>query len=234
MSGVMPSNDRQPMLSATPQALTDLARSLEGEGPSPHVEQALDAAWQAMHASIDARQASQQRRPWLAWGVPALAAAAALLLAAAWVGWETADRGVPRRGAEQVGLDAAVPGGPFEPPPPSVPAEARPPVRTPEGAAPASRRAAPPPRAPSTRPDATARPAARPAQAAVVDDPEPFIWLRGADEIEPGLGVHLVRVQVPRLRWDAGTPRRELVDADVLMGDDGQARAVRVVRTGSR
>jgi hypothetical protein len=63
---------------------------------------------------------------------------------------------------------------------------------------------------------------------------EPFVWIRGADEIEPGLGLRIVRVQLPRMRWDAGTPRPELVDADVLMGSDGQARAVRVAWTDAR
>lgn len=231
MSGLTPPND-QPPLPETPLALTDLARSLDGVSPSPHVERALEAAWGAMHASTDARQV-RHRRSWVVWTAPALAAAAALLVATAWVGWTNSTLDGPDD-PQHVGVEAAVPGGPFEPPPPVAPAGTRMPVRPDlrDNTPAASRRVVPPPGPPSRRPDTPARSVVRPAQGAVGDDPEPFVWLRGADDIEPGLGVHVVRVQVPRLRWDGGTPSRELVDADVLMGNDGQARAVRVVRTG--
>jgi hypothetical protein len=77
-------------------------------------------------------------------------------------------------------------------------------------------------------------PVAGPAAETAANHVEPFVWIRGADEIEPGLGLRIVRVQLPRMRWDAGTPRPELVDADVLMGSDGQARAVRVAWTDAR
>lgn len=130
-------------------------------------------------------------------------------------------------GADAVPLVAAVPGGPFEPPPPPprmpspTPASDRASTRRPDRGAPAR-----------ARPEAASAATAQAASAATA--PDPFVWLRGADEVEPGLGLQIVRVQVPRLRWDTGVPRRDMVEADVLMGFDGQPRAVRMVRTGGR
>lgn len=236
MSGLIPPTGRESEArSDTPRAIADLARALEDEGPSTHVEQALSAAWDAMHGEGPVVQ-PRHAPAWPGWALPALGAVAALLIAPAWVMLSQA----PGRGAPDdpvpVGLEAAVPGGPFEPPttrpseaprnvsPSGAAVDRRSPVRRP---VPAGRHVA--------RPHVPDTDVVRPAQVSLGDDvAEPFVWIRGADEIEPGLGVHVVRVQVPRLRWDAGTARREVVDADVLMGNDGQARAVRVVRTGTQ
>lgn len=236
MSGLIAPTDHQPEArSDTPRAIAELARALEGDGPSPHVEQALSAAWDAMHGVGPVVQ-PRHAPAWPAWALPALGAVAALLIAAAWViVSQTPGRGAPDDPV-RVGLEAAVPGGPFEPPPtsrPVVPPDVRPSGAAVDRRAPV-RRPVPAEGRDGARPHAPDTHVVRPAQVALGDATEPFVWIRGADEIEPGLGVHVVRVQVPRLRWDSGMPRRELVDADVLMGNDGQARAVRVVRTGTQ
>lgn len=130
---------------------------------------------------------------------------------------------------------AAVPDGPLAPPPGTPPHPTSEPARrTTRGEAhlagrPAADRPAPDRAAPEGR-----RAEARPVGGSAEDGEAPFIWLRGADQLEPGLGVQVVRVQLPRVGWDTGSPRPVLVEADLLMGFDGQPRAVRMVRTSTR
>ena len=210
----------------TPRALADLSASLHAAGASATVTQALGEAWQAMHASQPQRTAS--------WRWPVLGAVAALAIAVVWFGWGRStiapDSPMPE------GLVAAVPGGPFEPPPVTT-AVTEPPATVIDRVTPAVDERAPavvPADRTGRRPRAGRRAAGggRPEQVVARAEPEPFVWIRGADGVELGLGLQIVRMQVPRLRWAAGMPTRELVEADVLMGTDGQARAVRVVRTG--
>jgi hypothetical protein len=143
--------------------------------------------------------------------------------------------GIDERPGEPVVVADAVPSGPFEPPP-------RPPVATPKAdatrpdagdAAPALA-AAGGERATARRPAAGRRAAARQHQAVERDEAEPFVWIPGADTIEPGLGLQVVRMRVPQARWEGRPPGSDAVEADVLMGEDGLARAVRVVRASSR
>lgn len=228
--------------SQTPRALVDLAESLRHVGASDAVEWALDQAWHDMHRDHPAADAGgPTRRPMPLWAWPVLGAAAAIALA---LRLGPATPGPASAPVEPEAVVAAVPGGPLEPPPPRVPeadAAAVRPTRTgqrtdnrpngPSSSRETSASGTSPGRASVGRnpPVATA-----PAPAAAGDEVEPFVWIRGADEIEPGLGLQIVRVQLPRLRWDTVTPRREFVNADVLMGNDGQPRAVRVVRTNLR
>lgn len=125
---------------------------------------------------------------------------------------------------------AAVPDGPLAPPPGTLPHPTpEPPRRTTRGEVrPTGRPATAPPAAEGMLAEA------RPVAASAEDGEAPFIWLRGADQLEPGLGVQVVRVRLPRVGWDTGSPRPVLVEADLLMGFDGQPRAVRMVRTSTR
>lgn len=233
MSGVIdPRHDAAPASESAgppPRALADLAASLQHAGASASVEQRLDEAWRAMHAPEPAASVSgPARRLAPVWACPVLGAAAALVVALRL--WPPVAPPLPPVPAP-VGMVAAVPAGPLEPPPPTSPVDGAAVVRPTPAEVPAG-----------TRPALTVRAAAQgvatdmtgPAAATAPDDVEPFVWIRGADEIEPGLGLRIVRVQLPRVRWDTGTPRPELVNADVLMGSDGQARAVRVAWTDGR
>lgn len=242
----------------TPRALVDLAASVRDAGPSAAVSQALDAAWADLHGTTPTAHAAPAPIAWWAWAAGgAVAASVALAL---WVAQpdrrsepgrsdpaegpsasasaETAKPGTgvtaPAGGEqdESSGPDdshplqmVAVPEGPFAPPPsrPGTTRPARPGAERPRDEA-TGRLAA----LGATSPALEGESAEAPAEA------EPFVWLRGADQIEPGMGVQLVRVQVPRLRWDAGMPQRVLVEADLLMGMDGQPRAVRMVRTSGQ
>lgn len=222
--------------SQPPRALVELAASLRHTGASPSVEQALDEAWRAMHATeaAVAGAAGPARRIVPVWTWPVLAAAAAVVVALR-LGIPTAPSLPDPQSPDRV--VAAVPAGPFEPPPTAAPVDDPATVRAAGLEAPAV------PPAPTVRAVASGAPTglrpgplpvAGPAAETAANDVEPFVWIRGADEIEPGLGLRIVRVQLPRMRWDAGTPRPELVNADVLMGSDGQARAVRVAWTDAR
>lgn len=226
--------------SQTPRALVDLAASLRHVGASEAVERALDQAWRDLHADHPAAEAGGPRRPIRLWMWTAATPAAAVTLA---LRLGPATPGPASAPMEPEVVVAAVPGGPLEPPPSRLPAAEAAPARparmgerTDRAAAPSPSRAASAPGASPGRASAgrSSPVAAAPARAAAGDEVEPFVWIRGADEIEPGLGLQIVRVQLPRVQWDTGTPRREFVNADVLIGNDGQPRAVRVVQAGLR
>jgi hypothetical protein len=236
MSGVEHSRDREPP--AVPPVLQHLAESSREWQPSARVEDALSASWEAAAASRSAGatvrrdpRGTARVRTWAPWG----ALAASLVAALVW--WGMAGRGsiepsatfadsgsaevapgLPVSGdtgsAGPVARPVAVPSGPFGPPPPRPAAE---PARDPKPSV--------------SRPAASASLALREVES---EEPDPFVWLPGADAIEPGLGLQVVRMTLPNARWDGRAPGQDAVQADVLMGEDGLARAVRVVRTSTR
>lgn len=243
MSGVDDSRDRA--RAAVPPVLQQLAESSREWQPSARVDEALRASWEAAGGSRSAGSTIRRGpraadlRTWAPWG----ALAASLVAVLMW--WGVADRstepsatsadsrraevasGVPASGdtgrAEPVARPVAVPSGPFGPPPPRPSAE---PARDPKASASRPRPAARP-----SRPAASASLARHQVES---DEPDPFVWLPGAEAIEPGLGLQVVRMTLPNARWDGRAPGQDAVQADVLMGDDGLMRAVRVVRTTSR
>ena len=109
---------------------------------------------------------------------------------------------------------AALPAGPLAPPPVAGPTRDGEPARPPGRAPRPGRAAVSASTASAAVPAATApqvvTAAVQPGGAALTDA-EPFVWIHGADEIEHGLGLRIVRVQLPRMRWDAATPRPDLV-----------------------
>jgi hypothetical protein len=89
----------------------------------------------------------------------------------------------------------------------------------------------PPPRTPAVRP----RPVSRPAPAAPVEVVTGFLPVPGGDPLEPLDRGRMVRARLPRSALTAfGLPMNEdraaeRVQADVLIGEDGLARAIRFV-----
>lgn len=241
MSGVNWPVEHGPPADETPRALAELRASLGDASPSPGVERELETAWRALH---DTRPTSAT--PGRGWST-ALGSAAAVLavLLGAWL-LQPRDLSAPQ--TSSVARGTAVPDSPLVPPPREPAGPLRPPPKGGEAAAPGDQRATSDaglvPSTPSAGRSAPSPPGSgrangrRPAPTAALsasrDEPEPFEWLRGADDVEPGLGLEIVRVHVPRVLWDVSGPRRVLLEADLLMGHDGQPRAIRLARAGEQ
>ena len=188
------------------RALGRLAREAENVPPNPRSEQALLAAFDAAWTRPSAGIVDTRRRIW-----QPLAAAAVLLLTAAGI-WTIASRR------------------------PHAPDRATlPPVAT---AAPIEGAAVQPAfaSAPDTTPAAT-KPATirghRPAAKTAAVDTTPFVMWPGADTLPRFESGHLMRLDLPAsmaisLGLTLSSSRADVVRADVLIGQDGLARAVRV------
>ena len=92
-------------------------------------------------------------------------------------------------------------------------------------------------RAVSSEPPITQSPITPIAQSPIIQSPDVFMPLMPMTEQELRGSFQLVRVQMPRaslgaLRSPLDHPN-ELVEADVLLGEDGMARAIRVSTSGS-
>jgi hypothetical protein len=213
-----------------------LSRALDGlalanadlEAP-PYVEAALLGAFRA-HATAASRTRRDARRASWTWG---LAAAVVIGLAAGVAGWW------PRSTGGERAATAAVPA--------SLPEKAIPPADGSKAAAvPPSEDASAfvaPPRA-HPAPGARAKPVAsavrrgdawKRAARTESDRPQyvPWLWADPTTDFDRG---HVVRVGLPRAAlaswgWPLeGDVADEAVEAELLLGEDGVARAIRVVR----
>jgi hypothetical protein len=224
---------------ARERRLTAALRKVADSAPEPSRSEAIEAqllrAFAGQHAA-GSRQASSPRPPVAtraAWGW--LAAAAVLVLAS--VLWRATD---PWRSPDAAGpAPAEMAAAPAEAPP-LAPPVAQPAPRRAEASIPASPREVSP-QAPPDRPRAPWGPA-QPAALAGDDGVLRFVSLPtavGLPEFESGriVRVELATAMLPAYGFDV-VPDSEsgVVEADVLVGQDGQPRAIRFVnlKTDSR
>lgn len=181
---------------------------------STHVpEPALDRMETVLRTRFDRRPISATRPTW-SWRGMGLVASAAGVGAVALIGWLPPKRGEP---APTLNREAVV----LSPTPaPSAPA------------APATTTTTPAPVGPRGARPVTPRARVVPASRTTVDD---FVALEGAAWLPDFDSGHIVRVDVP-LDWPlAAEPgaSQSMVEADVLMGQDGLPRAIRLVSNRS-
>jgi hypothetical protein len=211
---------REEQLSA---GLRSLAATTSGELPSDDVRRRLMAAFEAQRR-VQVPAARQSRWQWRQ------AAAAAATLAAVIVWWQADDRGPASSRVPETKAPPAPAGKPAPPapPPPKVAA----PATTQEPMA-----AIVPPKAARTG----SRP--RPARAPRVMTPEGFVMLPAAAGLPDFESGSIVRMELPvtmlptygvDLGAEMAERRDTSVEADLLVGQDGQPRAIRLVAPGSR
>jgi hypothetical protein len=195
-------------------ALGRVAREAAGQGASPDVESRVMAAFAAQAPAVNATASSGAAARWL------LPAAAALLLAAggtAW--WRPAPEEVVAPVPGPVGVTAAAP----QRSAPLSPGGAA--VVPPPGDRPAVRHRRP-----------VNRPAPGPAAAARAEAIEAvgFVPLPSAAGLPPFESGEIVRLGIPvtalpNYGVDIPAGGQASVEADLLIGQDGQARAIRLV-----
>jgi hypothetical protein len=220
-------------------ALRELARSADEVPDDPATERRLLDAFDArrgagLRAEGDSRGVSHPALERTARSASwYLAAAASLaLLAGAW--WGAARIDLHRRTVSPVGAART-------PPPPVVDTGAPTPSPVPS-ATDAPRTAEVAPAAVSPRPTPSSRAAAAPPPADETDEADEFIALPGAERLPRFESGMIVRVELDVTSLPAfGFPimpdsTQRPVTADVLVGQDGQPRAIRLVsvQTGSR
>ena len=202
--------------------LKTLAAATSGELPSDDVRRRLMTAFDEQRRM----QVPAARRHWQ-WRQ---AAAAAATLAAVIVWWQANDRGPVSSRVPDV-TSPPVPAGKPAPPPPPAP-KATAPATTKESAA-----AVVPPKGARTGGRTRA------ARASRVMTPEGFVMLpaaAGLPDFESGsiVRMELPVTMLPTYGVDLGVEmvqRRDAsVEADLLVGQDGQPRAIRLVARGSR
>jgi hypothetical protein len=230
------------------RGLAALAGATAAREAPPYVEAALRAAFRARAATAPraGRIAPARTAAWR--GLAAGLAAAAIV----GIGLGLATRGPRRAGHDRIALGPS--GASSDPRADSfahAPAAAGPGTASTEGAGADSKPLAPatastpealgprsrPARAHATRPASSAvrRDAARPSgrRESGPDRYVPWLWADPTMEFDRG---HVVRVGVPRsalASWGwpvAGDVADESVEAELLLGEDGVARAIRVVR----
>jgi hypothetical protein len=206
--------------------LAALARATVPREAPPYVEAALRAAFRARNSAAP-RAARTMSVPIKAWTGLAAGLAAAVSVGIG-LGLSTRERAhAPAAARTAVAATVA----------PTDDRKAAAPAATAASASDASTARTRPVRAHATRPASAAvrREAARPAgrRASAPDPYVPWLWADPTMEFDRG---HVVRVGVPRSAlaswgWPVeGDVADESVEAELLLGEDGVARAIRVVR----
>jgi hypothetical protein len=207
--------------------LRALAASTATEAGSPELERQLMRAFADLHPSQDAEHRSSGTRGWFA------AAAAAVIVVGAWA------LGVALlRGPEPVAPASSnvAQTQPVVPVPPATGNGERPDGANPEVAAPVIPSDATPPRADSRRPRTSRKPAGDAAEPATM---EGFVALPAAAGLPALESGRIIRIDVAVASLPAyGVEvipdlRRPEVEADLLVGQDGQPRAIRLVTVSS-
>jgi hypothetical protein len=189
------------------------------------VEAALLAAFRAQASKPSARRLAVQSRRWPRWS---WAAAAAMLIACGFIVYRTLQNEAPKDNRASTTRTLA--------PQPSVKPEEQVAKDTVEPESPRGWWAQRPRRSKRPRPSAPIVPEIVVADAKDSEDATDFILLRYGDDHKPMESGEVIRVQMPRSALiSLGLPVNvenadQPVKADLLIGEDGLARAIRFVR----